>query len=91
MAAEMTDVLLIGPPKPVIVNGLARAFNLVKFSDAKDRETFFAGTAPQVRRGQALAACTSTSTRNSARTSAGTTSSIEAGRAPPRNSARTLA
>src|SRR3981081_2733055 len=49
MAAEMPDVLLIGPPKPGIVNGLARAFNLVKFSDAKDRATFFAGIAPQAR------------------------------------------
>ena len=28
MAAEKTEVLLIGPPKPVIVNGLAPAFNL---------------------------------------------------------------
>ena len=27
------DVLLIGPPKPVVVDGLTRAFNLVKFSD----------------------------------------------------------
>src|SRR2546423_3871923 len=49
MAAEKTDVLLIGPPKPVIVNGLSGSFNLIKFSDAKDRETFFAETAPQVR------------------------------------------
>ena len=38
MAAEKTDVLLIGPPKPVIVNGLAGPFNLIKFSDAKDRD-----------------------------------------------------
>ena len=55
MAAEKTDVLLIGPPKPVIVNGLAPAFNLHKFSEAKDRDRFFAETAPRVR-GIAVAA-----------------------------------
>src|SRR6266849_8739563 len=55
MAAEKTDVLLIGPPKPVIVNGLSGAFNLVKFPDAKDRDKFFAETAPRVR-GMAVAA-----------------------------------
>src|SRR5438034_2087328 len=55
MAAEKTDVLLIGPPKPVIVNGLAGAFNLVKFPDAKDRDKFFAESAPRVR-GMAVAA-----------------------------------
>src|SRR6266540_7237232 len=55
MAAEKTDVLLIGPPKPVIVNGLSGAFNLVQFSDAKDRDKFFAESAPRVR-GMAVAA-----------------------------------
>jgi lactate dehydrogenase-like 2-hydroxyacid dehydrogenase len=49
MATEKTDVLLIGPPKPVIFNGLTRAFNLLKFSDATDREKFFAETAPRLR------------------------------------------
>src|SRR5215475_1095728 len=53
--AEKADVLLIGPPKPVIVNGLSGAFNLVKFSDAKDRDRFFAESAPRVR-GMAVAA-----------------------------------
>jgi lactate dehydrogenase-like 2-hydroxyacid dehydrogenase len=53
--AEKADVLLIGPPKPVIVNGLSGAFNLVKFSDAKDRDKFFAERAPRVR-GMAVAA-----------------------------------
>ena len=53
--AEKTDVLLIGPPKPVIVNGLSSAFSLVKFSDAKDRDKFFAEAAPRVR-GMAVAA-----------------------------------
>src|SRR5216684_9019441 len=55
MAAEKTDVLLIGPPKPVIVNGLSGAFHLVKFPDAKDRDKFFAEAAPRVR-GMAVAA-----------------------------------
>jgi lactate dehydrogenase-like 2-hydroxyacid dehydrogenase len=49
MADKKTDVLLIGPPKPVIVNGLAAAFNLIRFSDARDRDKFFADTAPRVR------------------------------------------
>jgi lactate dehydrogenase-like 2-hydroxyacid dehydrogenase len=53
--AEKIDVLLIGPPKPVIVNGLTGAFNLVKFPDVKDRDKFFADTAPRVR-GMAVAA-----------------------------------
>src|SRR5262247_2445803 len=53
--AEKADVLLIGPPKPVIVNGLTATFNLVKFSDAKDRDKFFAERAPHVR-GIAVAA-----------------------------------
>src|SRR5499426_1216984 len=53
--AEKADVLLIGPPKPVIVNGLTATFNLVKFSDAKDRDKFFAERAPHVR-GMAVAA-----------------------------------
>jgi lactate dehydrogenase-like 2-hydroxyacid dehydrogenase len=53
--AEKIGVLLIGPPKPVIVNGLAPAFELIKFSDAKDRNTFFAEVGPRVR-GMAVAA-----------------------------------
>src|SRR5215475_1420679 len=49
MADEKRNILLIGPPKPVIVNGLAPAFNLIRFSDAKDRDKFFAEAAPRVR------------------------------------------
>jgi lactate dehydrogenase-like 2-hydroxyacid dehydrogenase len=49
MAAEKLDALLIGPPKPVIVNGLSRVFNVVMFPDAKDRDKFFAESAPRVR------------------------------------------
>src|SRR5262249_6239093 len=55
MAAEKADVLLIGPPKPVIVAGLASAFNIVKLPDAKERERFFAESGPRVR-GMAVAA-----------------------------------
>jgi lactate dehydrogenase-like 2-hydroxyacid dehydrogenase len=49
MAAEKADVLLIGPPKPVIVNGLSGTFNLVRFPDAQHRDKFFADSAPRVR------------------------------------------
>jgi hypothetical protein len=49
MAAEKTEVLLIGPPKPVVVNGLTAAFNMIKFSDVKDADKFFAETAPHLR------------------------------------------
>src|SRR5213080_4658002 len=55
MAAEKADVLLIGPPKPFIVNGLSRAFNLVNFPDGKEREKFFDENGPRVR-AMALAA-----------------------------------
>src|SRR5215470_13163511 len=55
MAAEKADVLLIGPRKPVIVNGLSGAFNLVKFPDGTAREKFFAESGPRVR-GMAVAA-----------------------------------
>jgi lactate dehydrogenase-like 2-hydroxyacid dehydrogenase len=40
---------LIGPPKPVIVNGLSRTFNVVRFPDRNDRDKFFAESAPGVR------------------------------------------
>jgi lactate dehydrogenase-like 2-hydroxyacid dehydrogenase len=49
MADENKDVLLIGPPKPVIVNGLAPVFNLLKCPEGKNSATFFADTAPRVR------------------------------------------
>ena len=59
MTAEKLDVLLVGPPKPVIVDGLTRAFNLLKFSDVKDQDRFFAETAPRIR----AIACSATSER----------------------------
>jgi lactate dehydrogenase-like 2-hydroxyacid dehydrogenase len=58
MAAKKTDVLVLGPPKPVIVDGLKRVFNLVGLPQGKkERETFFAESAPHLR----AAACTVTS------------------------------
>lgn len=57
MPGEKTEVLLIGPPKPVIVDGLAGAFNVHSFSDAKDRDKFYLDTAPRVR-AMAVAATT---------------------------------
>jgi lactate dehydrogenase-like 2-hydroxyacid dehydrogenase len=48
MAEEKIEVLLVGPPKPTIVNGLA-AFNVHRLGEAKDRETLLAGIAPRVR------------------------------------------
>ncbi len=59
MTADKIDVLLIGPPKPVVVDGLTRAFNLLKFSDVQDQERFFAETAPRIR----AIACSATSER----------------------------
>jgi hypothetical protein len=52
--AEKIDVLLVGPKKPVIVDGLAPAFNLHILADAKDKEAFMAGLADRIRgvRGQ---------------------------------------
>jgi lactate dehydrogenase-like 2-hydroxyacid dehydrogenase len=42
MAADKTEVLLIGPLKPVIVKGLDAAFTVHKAAEAKDRDAFFA-------------------------------------------------
>jgi lactate dehydrogenase-like 2-hydroxyacid dehydrogenase len=49
MAAEKTDVLLIGPKKPVIVDGLAQAFKLRIMADAKDRDALVSQLAPHLR------------------------------------------
>jgi lactate dehydrogenase-like 2-hydroxyacid dehydrogenase len=49
MAADKPEVLLIGPPKPVIMKALEPKFNIVQFSDAaKDRDKFFTETAPRI-------------------------------------------
>jgi lactate dehydrogenase-like 2-hydroxyacid dehydrogenase len=47
--ADKADVLLIGPKKPVIFDGLAPAFNLHCLVDAKDKEAFLSGLAERVR------------------------------------------
>jgi lactate dehydrogenase-like 2-hydroxyacid dehydrogenase len=47
--ADKPDVLLIGPKKAVIVNGLMPACNLHILADAKDREEFLSGLAQRVR------------------------------------------
>src|SRR5262245_46171732 len=49
MAVEKTEILLVGPPKPVIVNGLDPAVNLIKLSDAKDKDKLCAELAPRLR------------------------------------------
>jgi lactate dehydrogenase-like 2-hydroxyacid dehydrogenase len=47
--ADKPDVLLIGPKKPTIFDGLAPAFNLHVLAAAKDKEAFLAALAPRIR------------------------------------------
>jgi lactate dehydrogenase-like 2-hydroxyacid dehydrogenase len=49
MAAEKTEILLVGPPKPVIVNGLDSAVNLIRFAEANDKDKLCAELAPRLR------------------------------------------
>ena len=49
MASEKPDILLLGPPKPVIANGLAPLFNVHRLIEAQDREAFIASLADRVR------------------------------------------
>ncbi len=49
MAGEKAEVLLIGPPKPVIVNGLKDAFTVHRWPQGEQREKFLAEVAPRVR------------------------------------------
>jgi lactate dehydrogenase-like 2-hydroxyacid dehydrogenase len=42
------EVLLVGPPRPTVVNGLA-SFTVHRLWEAKDRAAFLAGIAPRVR------------------------------------------
>ncbi len=48
MANDKTEVLLIGPPKPTIVNGLA-PFTVHRLDGANDREALLRDVAPRVR------------------------------------------
>jgi lactate dehydrogenase-like 2-hydroxyacid dehydrogenase len=49
MAAEKPDVLLVGPPKPLIVNGLSAAFTVHPLAVAADKEKFLQSIGPRVR------------------------------------------
>jgi lactate dehydrogenase-like 2-hydroxyacid dehydrogenase len=48
MPSDNIEILLVGPPKPTIVNGLA-AFTVHRLAEAKDREALLADIAPRVR------------------------------------------
>ena len=48
MAEDKAELLLIGPPKPTIVTGLA-PFTLHRLADAKDRDALLTDIAPRVR------------------------------------------
>jgi lactate dehydrogenase-like 2-hydroxyacid dehydrogenase len=48
MTDEKPDILLIGPPKPTIVNGL-RAFTVHNLGAAKDKEALLADVGPRIR------------------------------------------
>jgi lactate dehydrogenase-like 2-hydroxyacid dehydrogenase len=48
MTDEKPEILLVGPPKPTIVNGLA-PFTVHRLGEAKDRGTFLADIGPHVR------------------------------------------
>src|SRR5262249_8315902 len=49
MAPEKADVLLLGPAKPLIVNGLAAAFTVHKMVEAKDPNALISELAPNLR------------------------------------------
>jgi len=49
MASDKPDILMIGPPKPVITAGLEPLFNVHRLIDAKDRDAFVAQVADRVR------------------------------------------
>lgn len=49
MASEKPDILLLGPPKPAVVDGLAPLFNVHRLADAEDRDGFIAGLTERVR------------------------------------------
>jgi lactate dehydrogenase-like 2-hydroxyacid dehydrogenase len=49
MAGEKADILLLGPPRPLMVEGLAAAATVHRLADTKDREAFLTELAPRVR------------------------------------------
>ena len=48
MAEEKIEILLVGPPKPTIVNGLA-AFTVHRLHDGKERDALLSEVGPRVR------------------------------------------
>ena len=48
MTDEKIEVLLVGPPKPTIVNGL-KPFTVHRLGEAKDRDALVKDVAPRVR------------------------------------------
>jgi lactate dehydrogenase-like 2-hydroxyacid dehydrogenase len=49
MASDKPEALLIGPPKPIIVDGLTPAFMVHQIGTAADRPEFVAKVAPNIR------------------------------------------
>jgi lactate dehydrogenase-like 2-hydroxyacid dehydrogenase len=54
MASEKADILLLGPPRPLVVDALSAAANVHKLAETKDRNALFAELAQRVR---AMAVC----------------------------------
>src|SRR5262245_11069673 len=46
--AEKPDVLLVGQPKPLIVNGLSQTFNVHVLANAADKEKFLREIGPRI-------------------------------------------
>jgi len=57
MSGEKAEVVLVGPPKPTIVDGLSRAVTLHRLPAPPERDAFFAGPGSRVR-GMAISATT---------------------------------
>src|SRR5262252_6319393 len=49
MADNKPDILLIGPSKPLLAQGLEPAFNVHQLSEGKDREALLNGISDRVR------------------------------------------
>src|SRR5215472_13096905 len=49
MASEKADILLLGPPRPLVVDALSAAATVHKLTETKDRNALFAEIAPRVR------------------------------------------
>ena len=49
MTSNKSDLVLVGPKKPVFLERLAPVFNVHVLNEAKDRDAFFAGIADRVR------------------------------------------